>query len=66
MRTSLDMPKSLLDEAMQLTRAKTKTALIILALEELVRKNKITELKQYKGKIDLDVNLDVLRERISN
>lgn len=60
------MPKSLLDEAMQLTRAKTKTALIILALEELVRKNKITELKQYKGKIDLDVNLDVLRERISN
>ena len=43
MRTSLNMPRSLLDEAMQLTRAKTKTALIISALEDLVRRNKIAE-----------------------
>jgi hypothetical protein len=40
MRTTLNMSKSFLDEAMQLTRVKTKTALIILALEELVRRNK--------------------------
>ena len=63
MRTSLEIPKSLLDEAMQLTRVKTKTALIVLALEELVRRSKISELKKYKGKIDLDADLAVLRER---
>ena len=63
MRTTLNIPKNLLDEAMQLTRVKTKTALIILALEELVRRNKIAEIKKYKGKIDLDTDLAVLRER---
>ncbi len=63
MRTTLDIPENLIAEAMQLTSIKTKTALIIRALEELVRKNKIAEIKKYKGRIDLDVDLDVLRNR---
>ncbi|MGB5685014.1 MAG: type II toxin-antitoxin system VapB family antitoxin [Candidatus Electrothrix sp.] len=63
MRTTLDIPENLITEAMQLTSIKTKTALIIRALEELVRKNKIAEIKKYKGRIDLDVDLDVLRNR---
>ncbi|WPD22436.1 MAG: type II toxin-antitoxin system VapB family antitoxin [Candidatus Electrothrix sp. GW3-4] len=63
MRTTLDIPESLITEAMQLTSIKTKTALIIRALEELVRKNKIAEIKKYKGRIDLDTDLDILRDR---
>ena len=63
MRTTLDLPKELLDEAMKVTQTKTKTGVIVLALEELVRKSKISELKQYKGKIDLDIDLDKLRDR---
>ena len=63
MRTTLDLPEELLDEAMKVTRTKTKTGVIVLALEELVRKTKISELKQYKGKIDLDIDLDELRDR---
>lgn len=63
MRTTLDLPQELLDEAMEITRTKTKTGVIVLALEELVRKTKISELKKYKGKIDLDINLDELRDR---
>jgi Arc/MetJ family transcription regulator len=63
MRTTLDIPENLIAEAMQLTSIKTKTALIIRALEELVRKNKIAEIKKYKGRINLDVDLDVLRNR---
>jgi Arc/MetJ family transcription regulator len=65
MRTTLDLPEELLDEAMKVTRTKTKTGVIVLALEELVRKTKISELKQYKGKIDLDIDLDELRDRKS-
>jgi len=51
MRTTLDLPENLLDEAMKITRTPTKTGVIVRALEELVRKSKITDLKKYKGKM---------------
>ena len=63
MRTTLDLPEDLLREAMEATNIKTKTKVIITALEELVRKSKISGLKNFKGKIDLDVDLDSLRGR---
>ncbi|WP_417911309.1 type II toxin-antitoxin system VapB family antitoxin [Candidatus Electronema sp. PJ] len=63
MRTTLNLPEELLHEAMQATRSKTKTSVVMLALEELVRKATSSELKKYKGKIDLDINLDELRGR---
>ena len=63
MRTTLDLPEQLLSEAMKVTHIKTKTQVIITALEELIRKEQISNLKQFKGKVDLDVDLDQLRER---
>ncbi|MGD8553694.1 MAG: type II toxin-antitoxin system VapB family antitoxin [Anaerolineales bacterium] len=63
MRTTLDLPEDLLNEAMRATHSNTKTAVIIKALEELVRKSKISDLKNYKGKIDLEMNLDEIRDR---
>jgi len=62
-RTTLNLPDELLREAMRATRSKTKTSVVTLALEELVRKAKSSELKKYKGKIDLEINLDELRGR---
>ena len=63
MRTTLDLPENLLNEAMKLTHTETKTAVIVQALEELVRKLKISDIKKYRGKIDLDVDLNELRDR---
>lgn len=63
MRTTLDLPEDLLKEAMQVTNIRTKTKVITLALEELVRRSKISALKQYKGKVDLDIDLGALRDR---
>jgi Arc/MetJ family transcription regulator len=63
MRTTLDLPENLLKEAMELTHIGTKTAVIIKALEEMVRKSNISGLKKYKGKIDLDIDLNELRDR---
>ncbi len=63
MRTTLDLPENLLDEAMKITSTSTKTGVIVKALEELVRKSKINDIKKYKGKFDLDINLDALRDR---
>ena len=61
MRTTLDLPEQLLAEAMRLTGSKTKTAVIVRALEELVRKARLQELKACRGRVDLDIDLDTLR-----
>jgi len=64
MRTTLDLPEDLLNEAMRTTHIQTKTKVIITALEELIRKTKIAELKQFKGQVsDLGIDLEVLRGR---
>ncbi len=63
MRTTLDLPRNLLDEAMKVSNTATKTGVIIKALEELVRKSKISNIKKYKGKFDLDMDLDEIRNR---
>ncbi len=63
MRTTLDLPENLLKEAMKVAHTDTKTAVIVKALEDLVRKSKIADIKKYKGKIDLNIELDELRDR---
>ena len=63
MRTTLNLPESLIAEAMKLSHQRTKTAVIIAALEDFVRKGRIQKLKEYKGKVDLDMDLDTLRKR---
>jgi hypothetical protein len=63
MRTTLDLPEDLVVEAMKVSDIKTKTKVIITALEQLIKKSKISEIKKYKGQIDLDVDLDELRGR---
>lgn len=63
MRTTLDLPEDLINEAMKAAQVNTKTKAIITALEELIRKSKISGIKQYKGKIDLDIDLSTLRGR---
>ncbi len=63
MRTTLDLPEELVNDAMKITHTETKTGVIVLALKELIRKSKITDLKKYKGKFDLEIGIDELRDR---
>ncbi|MBU1195191.1 MAG: type II toxin-antitoxin system VapB family antitoxin [Proteobacteria bacterium] len=63
MRTTLDLPDNLVDEAMKATRIKTKTKVIITALEQLIRKSQLSELKKFKGKLNLDIDLETIRGR---
>ncbi len=63
MRTTLDLPEDLINEAMKATHIKTKTKVIITALEDLIRKSKISGLKKFKGKIDLDIDMNAIRGR---
>lgn len=63
MRTTLDIPQDLIDEALKITHSKTKTELIKLALENIIQKNRIRSLKNYRGKVDINIDLDSLRKR---
>ncbi|MCA1753151.1 MAG: type II toxin-antitoxin system VapB family antitoxin [Spirochaeta sp.] len=54
MRTTLDLTRELVEEAMELTHIKTKTELIKTALESLIQREKTQGLQEYFGKIDLD------------
>ncbi len=63
MRTTLDLPKDLIDEAMKVTHISKKTDLIKTALVNLIQKERVKDLKKYYGKIKLDVDLDRMRKR---
>jgi Arc/MetJ family transcription regulator len=63
MRTTLDLPDILVQNAMKVSHQKTKTAVIITALQDLVRKSRLQELRQFKGQVNFDINLNVLRKR---
>jgi len=63
MRTTLDIPKELMDEAMKETGAKTKSQLVKNALQAEIDRAKRKRLITLKGKIDLDIDLDTLRDR---
>lgn len=63
MRTTLDIPEELISEAMELTRIQTKTDLIKAALQNLIQKERVKDLKKYFGKVNLELDLDVSRKR---
>ena len=63
MRTTIKLPDTLVHEAMLLTEIPTKTALIKFALESVIQQEKIKRLTKYFGKLDLDVDLNKLRNR---
>ncbi|MBI2437846.1 MAG: type II toxin-antitoxin system VapB family antitoxin [Lentisphaerae bacterium] len=63
MRTTLDLPDVLMQDAMKVSNQKTKTAVIITALQDLVRKSRLQELRRFKGRVAIDLDLNAVRKR---
>lgn len=63
MRTTLDIPPALLEEARSSLGYTSKTDTVILALRELVRRRRLDELKALIGKVQLDIDLTESRRR---
>ncbi len=63
MRTTVDLPENLLEEARRATDSKTMRETIVRGLEELIKKDKRERLLQLAGKIDLDLDLSSSRKR---
>jgi len=63
MRTTLDLPVELVEEARAALGFKSKTDTIVLALRELVRRRRVDDLKDLLGRVDLDIDLSKSRRR---
>jgi Arc/MetJ family transcription regulator len=63
MRTTLDLPEALIEEARRVLGFKSKTDTVVLSLQELVRRKRIEELKTLMGSVILDIDLPASRRR---
>ena len=63
MRTTLDIPEPLIEEARRLLGFKSKTDTVVLSLQELIRRKRIEELKEMMGRVRLDIDVPRSRRR---
>jgi Arc/MetJ family transcription regulator len=63
MRTTLDLPDALVEEARTALGFKSKTDTVVLALRELVRRRRLDELKGLLGRVQLNVDVPKSRRR---
>ena len=54
MKTTLNIPEDLIKKAMLLTKHRTKTETIVVALQEYVRQKKIEKILKHQGKLQFD------------
>ena len=63
MRTTLDLPEDLVNEAKAILGYKSKTDTIVFALKEIVRRQKLKDLVAMFGKVNIEIDLDKSRRR---
>ena len=63
MRTTLDLPDGLVEEARTSLGFTSKTDTVVFALREVVRRRRVDELKQLIGKVEFDFDPGHLRKR---
>ena len=63
MRTTLDIPRELIEEARHLLGFRSKTDTVVLSLRELIRRRRLEELKSLLGSVRLDVDIAASRRR---
>ncbi|MBF0204619.1 MAG: type II toxin-antitoxin system VapB family antitoxin [Desulfamplus sp.] len=61
MRTTIVIDDQLINEAIQLTGSKTRKEAVELGLKTLIKLKKQERIKNYKGKLAWDGNLDEMR-----
>jgi Arc/MetJ family transcription regulator len=63
MKTTINIPEDLMEEVQRELNIKNKTTLIIMGLQELINQSRIRRLRKYRGTLNLEIDLDLLRER---
>ena len=63
MRVTVNIDDNLMKDVMEFTKAKSNSQAVIIALQDLVRSQKIQELKSLRGKLKIDIDLKALRNQ---
>ncbi|MEZ5285728.1 MAG: type II toxin-antitoxin system VapB family antitoxin [Vicinamibacterales bacterium] len=63
MRTTLDLPEGLVEEARDAAGFKSKTDTVVYALREVVRRKRLEELKGLFGTMQIEVDIARSRRR---
>jgi hypothetical protein len=63
MRTTLDIPQELIQEAQEILGYTSKTDVIIYSLREMIRRRRLEELKGLAGQVELKVDVAKSRRR---
>ena len=54
MKTTLNIPETLIKKAMLLARHKTKTETVVVALQEYIRKKRVEKILTHEGRLHFD------------
>jgi Arc/MetJ family transcription regulator len=65
MRTTLEIPEELLEEARKAAQLSTKRETVVAGLNELLRKAKREDLRRLAGRVNLRIDLRKSRQRSS-
>jgi hypothetical protein len=63
MRTTLDLPISLVDQARAVLGFKSKTDTVVFALREVVRRGRVDDLKALMGRVSFEFDPTELRRK---
>ena len=63
MRTTLELPETLVEEARSALGYTSKTDTVVFALKEVVRRSRLDELKALMGRVDFDFEPAALRRK---
>jgi Arc/MetJ family transcription regulator len=67
-RSTITLPNELLDELVSAIGAKSKTAAVVIAIKDEIKKRKVDSIRAAAGKMEFDMDADELRhgdERLS-
>jgi Arc/MetJ family transcription regulator len=63
MRTTIDIPQELFEEAQSILGFKSKTDVVIYSLQEVIRKKKLKELADLAGRVKFEKSAKELRSK---
>jgi len=63
MKTTLEIQDTLMHKAMSATKIRSKSRLVTVAIKNLIKSADIKQIKNYAGKLELDLDIEALRAR---
>jgi len=60
-RTTITIPRELVEELLKVTQAKNKTQAVISAIEQEIRRRKLERIKSMAGRMDFELEAEELR-----